>query len=482
MHLIAAIILVTIVLTAKIANKWSLPLILIALASGIFFGSDVVGLVYFDDHKLAKQIADTALIFVLFAGGFGTKRDSLKLVMGPALVLSTLGILVTALISSVAMWTLLGITFPIACLLGAIISSTDAAAVFSILRTRSLPPKLSSLTEVESATNDPMAVLLTAFIIQIINNEINSPLHIGLSFIWQLSGGAAIGILIGISGIHLFKRVKTIDKGYFYILCIGVILLSFGFADLIKANGMISAFFAGFVMGNKSFPFKRNISAFLDALSIIANVIIFVLLGLLVFPSQLGDVWLQGVTLFLVLTFISRPLTVGLFTMFTRYNLKEKLFLNWSGLRGAVPIVLATYPAAAGIENSNDIFNTIFLAVTLSILVQGTTIGKVADILKLSLAAKPKPDQTMELVTIHESNLDLFELYVDDNLYSGKVTISALTLPPDTTITMINRKENIIAPKGGTTVQPGDILYILTSDETVATVTNEILNKFSKKV
>jgi len=327
-----------------------------------------------------------------------------------------------------------------------------------------------------------MAVLLTAFIIQIINNEISSPLHIGLSFIWQLSGGVAVGILVGIAGIHLFKRVKTIDKGYFYILFIGVILLSFGFADLIKANGMISAFFAGFVMGNKTFPFKRNISSFLDALSIIGNVIIFVLLGLLVFPSQLGDIWFQGIVLFLVLTFVSRPFTVGLFTIFTRYTLKEKLFLNWSGLRGAVPIVLATYPAAAGIENSTEIFNTIFLAVTLSILVQGTTIGKLADFFKLSLVAKPKPDQTMELVTIHESNLDLFELYVDGNIYSGKVTISALTLPPDTTITMINRKENIIAPKGSTPIHPGDILYVLTSDETVETVTNEILNKFSKKV
>ncbi|MBN1600748.1 MAG: potassium/proton antiporter [Chitinispirillaceae bacterium] len=481
MHAIAAIILITIVLTARIAHKWSLPLILIALGSGILFGSDVAGLVYFDNYKLGKQIADTALIFVLFAGGFGTKRESLKLVMAPALALSTLGILITALLSGVAMWSILGITFPIACLLGAIVSSTDAAAVFSILRSRSLSPRLSSITEIESATNDPMAVLLTAFIIQILKNEMNSPLNIGLSFIWQLAGGAAIGILIGMAGIGLFKRVKTVDKGYFYILLVGIVLLSFGFSDIIKANGMISAFFAGYIMGNEQFPFKRNISTFLDALSIISNTIIFVLLGLLVFPSHLGDVWLQGITLFLILTFVSRPLTVMLTTIFSRFSIKEKLFLSWSGLRGAVPIVLATYPAAAGIENSSDIYNTIFLAVTLSIIIQGTTIGKVADFLKLSLTAKPKPDQTMELVTIHESNLDLFELYVDENIYGGKAVISALTLPPDTTITMINRKEKIIAPKGNTQIQPGDILYVLAGDDTVEVVTNEILNKFSKK-
>lgn len=244
---------------------------------------------------------------------------------------------------------------------------------------------------------------------------------------------------------------------------------------------MLSAFFAGYIMGNEQFPFKRNISTFLDALSIISNTIIFVLLGLLVFPTHLGEVWLQGITLFLILTFVSRPLTVLLTTIFSRFSIKEKLFLSWSGLRGAVPIVLATYPAAAGIENSSDIFNTIFLAVTLSIIIQGTTIGKVADFLKLSLIAKPKPDQTMELVTIHESNLDLFELYVDENIYGGNAFISALTLPPDTTITMINRKEKIIAPKGNTQIQPGDILYVLAGDDTVEVVTNEILNKFSKK-
>jgi cell volume regulation protein A len=481
MHAIAALILITIVLTARIANKWSLPLILIALASGILFGSDVTGLIYFDNQKLAKQIADTALIFVLFSGGFGTKRDTLKMVMGPALVLSTLGILITALTSGVALWSILGITFPIACLLGAIISSTDAAAVFSILRVRSLSPRLSAITGVESATNDPMAVLLTTFIIQILRDEIHSPFYIGMNFIWQLVGGALIGILTGKVGIQLFKRVKTIDKGYFYILFVGVVLLSFGFSDLVKANGMLSAFFAGFIMGNESFPFKRNITTFLDALSIISNTIIFVLLGLLVFPSHLGSVWLQGIILFLIVTLISRPLTIAITTAFSRFNLKEKVFISWSGLRGAVPIVLATYPAAAGIEDSSAIFNTIFFAVTLSILIQGTTIGKLVDFLKLSIIARPKPDQSMELVTIHESNLDLFELYIDGNVYSGNVAISALALPSDTTITMVNRKEKIIAPKGVTQIYPGDILYILTSDGTVETVTKEILNHFSKQ-
>jgi cell volume regulation protein A len=188
-----------------------------------------------------------------------------------------------------------------------------------------------------------MAVLLTVFIIQIIRNEINSPMSIGLSFIWQLAGGAAIGILVGKAGIELFKRVKTVDKGYFYILLVGVVLLSFGFSDIIRANGMLSAFFAGYIMGNEQFPFKRNISTFLDALSIISNTIIFVILGLLVYPTHLGDVWVQGVTLFLILTFVSRPLTVMLTTIFSRFTIKEKLFLSWSGLRGAVPIVLATY-------------------------------------------------------------------------------------------------------------------------------------------
>lgn len=479
MHFIAAIILILIVLTARLANKLSLPLILISLVLGILFGSDVLGLVYFDDATFAKQIADTALLFILFVGGFGTKKENLKLVLAPALILASLGVAITAILTGVSLSIFLNYSFPIAFLIGAIIASTDASAVFSILRTRSLPVKLTALTEIESATNDPMAILLTTFMIQLLTSKVLSPIQTGLSFFWQLSGGILIGILIGKIGCFLFVRTKANDKGYFYILIFGIVLLSFGLADLLGASGMLSAFFAGYVMGNSTFPFKRNVKTFLDALSTIGNVTIFVLLGLLVFPSEFSSIWFQGIVLFVILTFIARPVTVFLLTMFTRTSKKERLFLSWGGLRGAVPVVLATYPAAANMPNANNIFNIVFFAVTLSIIVQGLSLGKFAEILKLTVKAKPKPDQVMELVTIHESELELYELHIDNEKYFGNATISSFNLPSDTTISMINRKERIIAPKGSTVVFPGDILFILTHSQNVENVLAEILSHYT---
>ncbi len=481
MYVIAAVILILIVLTARLANKLSLPLILISLALGILFGSDVLGLVYFDDAVFAKQIADTALIFILFVGGFGTKKENLRLVMAPALILASLGVIITAIITGVSLSFFLSYSFSIALLLGAIIASTDAAAVFSILRTRSLPVRLTALTEIESATNDPMAILLTTFMIQFLTSRVISPFQIGLSFLWQLTGGILIGILIGKIGCFLFVRTKANDKGYFYILIFGIVLLSFGLADILRASGMLSAFFAGYVMGNNAFPFKRNVKTFLDALSTIGNVTIFVLLGLLVFPKEFSAIWFQGIVLFLILTFVARPITVFLLTAFSKkISKRERLFLSWGGLRGAVPVVLATYPAAANMANASDIFNVVFFAVTLSIIVQGLSLSKMADLLKLTIKATPKPDQVMELVTIHESELELYELHIDNDKYLGNATISSFNLPSDTTISMINRKEKIIAPKGSTVVFPGDTLFILTHNQNVENVLAEILSHYTK--
>jgi cell volume regulation protein A len=481
MSLIASLILISIVLAARIANKWRLPLVLIALSAGIIFGSDVLGLVHFNNTTLAKQLADLALVFVLFIGGFGTKRENLKLVMAPALTLATLGVIITAAVTGLALWLFLHYEITYALLLGAIIASTDAAAVFSILRTRSIKPKLAAITEVESATNDPMAILLTTFIIQILTANHFSLLQMSLSFLWQMVGGVLIGLTIGKIGCLLFDRIKSIDTGYFYILIIGIILLSFGLSELTHASGMLSAFFAGYVMGNTTFPYKRNISTFLEAISTIANVGIFIILGLLVFPREFTSIWLQGIIVFIVITFLSRPVTVFLCTIFSSFTIKEKIFLSWSGLRGAVPIVLAIYPAAAGLEGAKIIFNIIFFAVVISMIFQGITVGKLADYLKLTFKAKPKPRQVMELIKIHESDLELFEIYIDNEQYFGTAPISLLQLPIDTTITMINRQDRIIAPKGSTRIMPGDTLYVLINYRNVDLVMSEIFSHFNLK-
>ncbi len=463
MYVLAGAVLIAVVLTTALASRFSLPLILIALGVGIVFGSDVTGLIWFDDTHLANALANGALVFILFAGGFGTSRENFRLVFVPAMSLATVGVLVTAAAVALALWALLGVSLMTALLIGAIVSSTDAAAVFSILRSRALHKKVSATAEIESAANDPMAIITTTLLVALATQGgHHGPWwQVVLDFLWQLAGGIGVGFAAGWGGVKLFRLLRHSDRGYFYVLLIGVVLLAFGVADLIRASGMLAVFFTGLVLGNSRIPFRQGLETFLEALSTIANVGLFVLLGLLVFPHEFVRIWLPGVVVFLVLTVMARPLAVWISTLGTGFKWKEKVFLSWAGIRGAVPIVLATYPAAAGVEGAKDLFNIVFFAVALSVLVQGTTVGRLADLLGLSRKARPKPRQAMELVTFQDSDLELCELSAE-GMPGARARVSELALPKGATITMVNRNEQIIAPRGSTEIETGDVLYVLT--------------------
>lgn len=478
MELIIGSILIFMVILAFFSKKRNIPLIIIALITGIIFGSDVTGIIYYDNAELTKNFANIALIFILFYGGFGTKEADLKPVIKVTLVLATFGVLLTATITGIIFSFVSGWDIKTALLLGAIISSTDAAAVFSILRTKTIKKEISSITEIESAANDPMAILTTTFLISLI---VGSNAGIGTSIlwvIWQLVVGVLLGILLGKVFSYIFDKIKKIDIGYYYLFIIGSILFCYGLADFLKASGMIAVFFMGYIMGNKKLPFKSGISSFLETLSFISNVGLFVLLGLLVFPKQFSSIWGLGVLVFVIITFVSRPLSVFVCTLFNKFTLKERIFMSWSGIRGAVPIVLATYPIAAGIDKNSEIFNIVFFAVGLSILIQGTTIGKLASIFNLTVKSKNKPIQAMELVTILETNYDLIEVEIDKEVFSKECKISDLKLEKDVTITMINRNDKIIAPSGSIIIKPGDVLFILVQQNKIKEVTKYILSKF----
>lgn len=478
--LIISVILLFMVFVARISSKLNVPLIIIALAIGIIFGSDVTGLIYFDDAIFTRDVANIALIFILFAGGFGTKSNHFKPVARPAMLLATAGVLITAVITASLFSFITGWPFLKSLLVSAIISSTDAAAVFSILKTRSISRKVSSITEIESAANDPMAIISTAFILQLVlGSGINTTASMAL-FVWQLAGGVSLGLLTGIAGTFFFNKIRNIDIGYYYVFLIGIVLFGYSIADISKASGMLSAFFTGYVLGNKKIPFKSGITSFTEILSFIANVGLFILLGLLVFPHRFSGIWITGIIVFLVLTFAGRPLAVLICTSFCGLNMREKLFISWGGLRGAVPIVLATYPAAAGIDDEHQIFNIVFFAVTLSILIQGTTIGWFADFLGLSRKPRVKPGQTMELVTIHDTDYELIQIFIDPDMYQGEPKISEMELPPGVTITMINRKNTVIAPRGSTIIYPGDVLSVLVSGEKIKKTTNQVLGCFER--
>lgn len=479
--LVGSAILIFLALSAALFRRLNLPLITLALVVGIVFGSDVTGIVYFDDAQLTKQLADVALVFVLFAGGFGIKKADLRPVLAPTMALSTLGVLLTMGLTALLFHLVAGWSPIRSLLVSAVISSTDAAAVFSILRNRSIQKRPASVTEVESAANDPMAIISTTFVVGLAAGSGVGELRAVLFLLWQLGGGVCIGLGVGWLGSLLFRKLREVETGYYYLLLVGLVLASYGAADAAGASGMLSAFFAGFFLGNVKFPFKTALASFTSSLSFMANAGLFVLLGLLMFPRSLGKVWVDGLLVFLILSFVARPAAVFICTIFSKIPFKERLFISWSGIRASVPIVLATYPLAAGLDPDREILNVVFVAVCLSLLVQGTSIGWVADLLGLSLKEKPRPKQRMELVTVHDSRYELVEVFVDEERYTGESTLSALNLPPEVSVTMIARRDRIIVPRGKTLVRPGDILTLLVEEDRVEEMAAKVLAGFERR-
>jgi cell volume regulation protein A len=342
LYIIGPIILIAVVLAAVWLDRWSVPVILVALCAGILFGSDVLNLVHFDDMDLTNRIANMALIFILFQGGFGTKRDDFRAVALPAGGMATWGVVLTAAVTFVVLYGLLGWSLDKAILLAVIISSTDAAATFSILRRQSLPNRLSSTLEIESAANDPMAILLTVVAVTGLTSGQTQWHTIVASFFWKFMMAPLIGWSLARGAIWLFNQISPQDRGHYYVLSLGIILLVYGTAELFKASGMLAVFIAGYVLGNHPFVHKQGVANFTAAISTIANIGMFALMGLLVFPNQWANLWVEGVVLFLVLTFVSRPIAVWIGLWGIRMHIKHKLFIMWAGLRGAVPIILGT--------------------------------------------------------------------------------------------------------------------------------------------
>lgn len=479
MVLISALIIIFIVITAIFSKHLNIPVILIALAVGMIFGSDISGFVYFDNSEFVRKFSDIVLIFVLFAGGFNSQYHKLKAIIKPAIVLATVGVIITAIVSALFFKSITGYSLGISFLIASIISSTDAAAVFSILKNKTIINKVGSLTEVESAANDPMAIILTTFVINyLVGSNIGSTGEVLFKFFWQFIGGILIGWGIGILTFKLLKYVLNLYKEYIFLFLIGVILFTYGLAIQFHASGALAAFFCGITLGNKKFPLKQGISSFVETISFITNVSLFILLGLLVFPKEFIHIWKEAVLLFLIITFIGRPLSIYICSLKWKLSFKEGVFLNWSGIRGAVPIILATYPLAAGMAEGKDIFNIIFLCVLISIVVQGMTIGKLSDLFNFSKLSKHKPLQALELTTVVSTDYELIELFVDEDLYKGSVKISDLNLPMETTITMITRNGKIIAPLGSTILYEGDTISILTKSSNIEEVSEIILLNF----
>jgi cell volume regulation protein A len=372
--LVGGAILLLAVVAAVATRRLRFPLLITFLGLGMALGSEGVGGIYFDDAELARTIGIIGLIAILFEGGLTTRWPDIRPVLAPVLVLSTVGVLITAAAGAAAAHHLFSFSWPKAFLLGAIIGSTDAAAVFATLHFTQLRRRLETVLAAESGANDPMAVALTLGFIAWVERPGYGLGDIAWLLTKQLGIGLVLGAALGLAASHLLSRLPVDLAPFAPVASIGTAAFSYGVAASLHGSGFLAVYVVALWVGNTAMPLRETIVAFHEGLAFLAQVVLFVVLGLLVFPSQLGPVAWSALALTAVLVFVARPLAVIASLAPFRYPLREQIFLSWAGLRGAVPIVLATFALSAGIAGDNTIFNTVFFVVVVSTLAQGMTL------------------------------------------------------------------------------------------------------------
>jgi len=474
MILFISFVIILAMMSTKLSAKLGLPLLIGFILIGIIVGSDVLNLFYFDNAVLTKRIADILLIFIIFDGGFRVTRDEFKSVAGPSLTLATLGVALTSGILGLLIHFIFKFDIIYSLIISSIISSTDAAAVFMINKANPIKTRLATTLNVESAANDPMAILLTITFIKLPQGQFESLFVSIVLLIWQFVGGVFIGYICFKLSKFVFKHLNADNRGNYNVLIIGCILFTYGISDLLKANGIISVFFMGYWLGNTQFPSKKSVSSFLDSISTIFNMSLFIMLGLLSFPHRFVYIWKEALIIVAIMMFIARPLAVFLSTLPFKYSLKEKGFIMWGGIKGAVPIVLATYPLAAGIDGSGFIFDSIFFAVFLSCLIQGTTLGLLSKLFRLTEKRKAVSPHIVELHSLQSSEIDMYEITVEETSKSINVPISELNLDKDVLISSIVRDGKIILPKGQTKLDAHDTLFILAQSSKIDSIIKQI--------
>ena len=464
--LITAFLMLLSVFASKLSSKYGIPSLFIFLGLGMLAGSDGILGIYFDNVELAQNIGTLALIFILFGGGLDTAWKSIKPVLKDGLILATFGVLFTAFFAAICVYYVLDFTFIESLLVGAIISSTDAAAVFAILRAKgiSLKKKLTPLLELESGSNDPMAIFLTVAILQILMlPESSSVSEWIFKFFLQFLIGGILGYIFGILLPSILNRIHLSFYGLYPVFTIGWILFLFSSVSLLDGNGFLAVYLAGIVANTKEFVHKKNLIGFHEGLSWIMQITVFLALGLLVFPSELPDVMISGLIIAFWLMFIARPAGVFLSTSFSSFSIREKAFISWVGLRGAVPIILATYPYLQGFEKSNLIFNIVFFIVLFSILIQGTTLPLMAKWLKVESKSKDfKPENVLASPLFYHT---LKQFYIEENSKVIGLSIVELNLPADFLILLIKRQNDYIKPTGSTILEENDMLLIKCNSE-----------------
>ncbi len=467
--LIAAVLLFLSVVASKVSDRFGIPVLLLFLTIGMLAGSEGIGGIYFDDPWLTKSLGMIALIFILFSGGFDTNQKDVQHVLLSGLSLSIIGVLITAL--AVGLFATFVLKFPlmIGFLLGAIVSSTDAAAVFNVLRSKdvSLRGKLQPLLELESGSNDPMAVFLTVSIIGLLKNPNLSALNLIPAFIMDMGIGAASGFILSKILIFIINRLKLTSEGLYPVLMISLVMLTYSITTLLKGNGFLAVYISGILVGNANLLHKKTLKNFYDGMAWLMQIVMFLTLGLLVFPSKIVPVIGMGLLISVFLMFIARPLSVFLCLSYTKITFREKIMVSWVGLRGAVPIILATFPLLAGVPQAEVIFNIVFFIVLTSVLLQGTTLPVVSKLLKVDAPIKSKKIYPIEFEHTGEINANLEDLIVPYNSRVIGKPLFEIGIPQDCLVVLISRDDKFFIPNGSTVLNGGDVLLVLANKQTL---------------
>jgi len=477
--LIAASLLLLSIFSSKLSLRYGIPALLIFLGIGMLFGSDGLQVIHFEDFQLAQTLGIIALMYILFSGGLDTNWSKVKPIAVSGILLSTLAVLISAIVVGYFAYFILDVSLAEGILLGAIVSSTDAAAVFSILRYKSIGFKyrLRELIEFESGTNDPMAIILTIGMIQYIMTPEMSWFSFLLLFIQQMSIGLLAGFLLGKLITWIINHANLGYDGLYPVLALSFVPLIYSITDLIGGNGFLAVYLAGLVMGNSVFVHQNSLMNFFDGVGWLMQICMFLVLGLLVFPSEIILIAGQGLMIALVLILLGRPLSVFLVMMFSRYKTRAKLMVSWVGLRGAVPIVLATFPLVEGLEFAELCFSIVFFIVVTSVLIQGTTIPVVAKWLHVDAPVKEKTRYPIELEPSVDTKAALIEVEIDEDDYAVGKKILELGLPNNVLITLINREGKFLVPRGTSLIQEKDKLLILSEKKDVEEIQRMLKDK-----
>lgn len=461
--LIVAILLLTAVLAGKVSGRFGIPALLLFLAIGMAAGSEGPGGIAFNDAELASSIGSIALAFILFSGGLDTRWEAVRTVLGPGVSLATLGTAITALVAGGAAALIFDVPLALGFLVGAIISSTDAAAVFSVLRFKgiALRGNLRPLLELESASNDPMAVFLTVGFTTLVTTPEASAIALVLLLIQQVVIGTVMGIALAWASVRLINRIRLEYEGLYPVLTIAIVLIVFSLTTALGGSGFLAVYLAGITLARNRIVHKRSLMRFHDGLGWLMQITMFLILGLLVFPSRLIDVVIPGLALTFVLMFVARPIAVWLSLRGRSWTGRDRLLVSWVGLRGAVPIILATFPVAEGVERAGLIFNAVFFVVLLSVALQGTTLPQVARLLGVVSGSETDESGREEIVGGGATGRSLHEVVVPEDSWVVDRQVVELDLPQGVWLVLITRDDEVMVPQGPTWIKAGDTVTVL---------------------